>query len=196
GAPVYYYAGVLGWGLGAWAVVLTVALPGLARRLRQGGPEQAAIAFLARASAGILLFFTICASKRPAYILPAVVPLGLLAAAGIVAEEARIAAAVRGLGALAALAGLAAVGVGLMRLLPESRVLVALTPVVLGRAGIVLLAWGGVALVAAAVRPALAAATCALLAPAMGLVLLATLTWRRLVPVYADRRSILLRAEG
>src|SRR5213076_1186653 len=116
-----------------------VALPGLARRLRQGGPEQAAIAFLARASAGILLFFTICASKRPAYILPAVVPLGLLAAAGIVAEEARIAAA----------------GVGLMRLLPESRVLVALTPVVLGRAGIVLLAWGGVALVAAAVRPAL-----------------------------------------
>ena len=293
GAPVYYYAGVLGWGLGAWAVVLTVALPGLARRLRQGGPERAAIAFLARASAGILLFFTICASKRPAYILPAVVPLGLLAAAGIVAEEARVAAAVRALGALAALAGLAAVGVGLMRLLPESRVLVALTPVVLGRAGIVLLAWGGVALVAAAVRPALAAATCALLAPAMGLVLLgplgtyaegrssralaariepgapvmcfqtfrtglpfylgrpvvlasergsemtsnyvvargdrhgrvivsertavaaldrggplytvasawslrrlATLTWRRLVPVYADRRSILLRAEG
>ena len=146
GAPLYYYAGVLAWGLGAWAVVLVAALPGLARRWRAGAPQEPAIAFLARATAGILLFFTLCASKRPGYVLPAVVPLALLTACGIVAESARVAAAVRLFAALAALAGAAAAGAALARWLPDGRTLVALTPAVLGRAGIVLFAWGALTL--------------------------------------------------
>ena len=183
GGPFYYYAGVLAWGLGAWAVVLAAALPGLARRWRAGTPPEPAIAFLARSSAGILLFFTLCASKRPGYVLPAVVPLALLTANGVVTERARVAAAVRLFAALAALVGAAAIAAALARLLPESRALAALTPGVLGRAGMLLFAWGTLTLVVGGRRPALAVAACTVLAPALGLVLLGPLG------SYAEARS-------
>jgi len=183
GGPVYYYAGVLAWGLGAWAVVLVAGLPGLARRWRTDRAAQPAIAFLARTTPGILLFFTACASKRPAYVLPAVVPLALLAAAGIVADRARVTATVRLFAALAALVGAAAAGAALVRWLPESRTLAAVTPAVLGPAGLLLLVWGGLTLVVGGRRPALAVAACAVLAPAMGLALLGPLG------PYAESRS-------
>src|SRR5439155_1564072 len=106
---------------------------------------------------------------RPAYVLPAVVPLALLAAAGIVADRARVTATVRLFAALAALVGAAAAGAALVRWLPESRTLAAVTPAVLGPAGLLLLVWGGLTLVVGGRRPALAVAACAVLAPAMGL---------------------------
>ena len=183
GGPLYYYAGVLAWGLGAWAVVLVATLPRLIGRWRTGAPDHAAIAFLARAGAAILIFFTVCASKRPAYILPGVVPLALLVASGIVADGVRVTAAVRLLAVLAVVAGAAAAGAAVVRLLPESRALAALTPAVLGHAGMLLVAWGCLTLVLARRRPALAVAACMVLAPAIGLALLGPLG------SYAEMRS-------
>src|SRR5439155_120763 len=125
------------------------------------------------------------ASARPARLagLAAVVPVGLLAAAGIVADRGRGTAAVRLFAALAALVGAAAAGAALARWLPESRTLAAVTPAVLGPAGLLLLVWGGLTLVVGGRRPALAVAACAVLAPAMGLALLGPLG------PYAESRS-------
>jgi len=176
GGPVYYYVEVLLWGLGAWAAVLAAVLPALVRRWRAPGAERAAIGFLARAAGAILIFFTLCASKRPAYILPAIVPLALLAAAGIAAERERAAAALRAFAGAAALAGVAAVAVGLAGVVPAYRELRALAPAVLVQGGLFLVLWGCAAVVGSRGRPAVALACAALLAPGFGFALLGPLS--------------------
>ncbi len=141
------------------------------------------IAFAVRAAAAILVFFTLCASKRPAYILPAMMPLGILVAVAIAAEPARVAAAtvvtatvVAGVG-LAALvlertAGIAAVGH-----------LAVLTPDVLVGAGVFLTAWGIGTALASRRWPAAAVVGLMLLGPGLGAALLGPLT------EYAESRS-------
>ena len=70
----------------------------------RGGRDAAAIDFAARA-AGVILFFTLSASKRPQYILPALVPLALLVAIGITARPRFTATVVRAGGWIAAIVG-------------------------------------------------------------------------------------------
>src|SRR5581483_8385062 len=81
--PGYYYLPVLLWAGGLWSLLLALVAPTLVRRARTGGAEGAAIRFAARAAAAIVLVFTLSASKRPQYVLPALVPLALLTAIGV-----------------------------------------------------------------------------------------------------------------
>src|SRR5262249_11709798 len=125
--------------------------------------------------------FTLCASKRPHYILPALVPLALLAATGIAEDRERATAAVRFVarwtalaGALALLGSLAGLGVGAGHGV--------LSRPVMSAAGLFLVAWGCVTLLGG-VRPARAIVCCALFAPGLGIVLLGPLT------SYAQGRS-------
>ena len=88
GQPPYFYAGVLAWAGGVWSVLLVGLVPQLWRRWRTGGREAHAIAFAARAAVAMVLFFTCSASKRPQYLLPALVPLAVLVAIAIVGSRA------------------------------------------------------------------------------------------------------------
>ena len=105
GGPPYYYLQMLLWATGIWIAMLAMFGPTLVRRRRAGGRDAAAIDFAARAVAAILLFFTLSASKRPQYILPALVPLALLVAIGIAARPRFTATVVRRGGWIAAIVG-------------------------------------------------------------------------------------------
>lgn len=178
GAPVWYYAGVLAWALGGWGIVLAAVAPALLRRWRAGGADAPAIAFAVRAAVAIVVFFTLSASKRPAYILPAMVPLALLVAIGVAAETARAATALRLLARVLAVAGACGVAVVLAGRVPAMRALGAVSPTVLLAGGGFLVAWGLVTLLATRGRPAIAIAACALLAPGFGMAVLRPLgTW-------------------
>src|SRR5262249_27986202 len=108
GGHVYFYLETLAWALGMWGVLLGALAPALVRRWRAGGPDAGLVAFAIRAAGVLVVFFTCSASKRPHYILPALVPLALLAAVGIAAERERTLAVVRAAGRWTALAGGAA----------------------------------------------------------------------------------------
>jgi 4-amino-4-deoxy-L-arabinose transferase-like glycosyltransferase len=180
--PVYFYIVTLAWALGVWGVVLAALTPSLARRYRAGGGDTSTIAFAVRATTAIVVFFTLSASKRPHYILPALVPLAMLVAIAATAEPGRATSAVRGLARWVALAGVAmivAVAAGFEGRAGEFRVLL---PGVLTGAGLFLAGWG-VATAVGARRPALALACCALFTPGLGLTLLGPLT------PYAEGRS-------
>jgi len=198
--PVYFYATVLPWALGAWTVVLAASAGPLVRLWRQGGPEAPAIGFAARAAAVIVLLFSISASKRAQYVLPAVVPLALLAAIGVAAAPARIAAVISAAGRLALLAGLVAVaavhvsnadGLKIKAAIAAGTTTAALaegaaalgTPRVLAACGLLLLGWGMLAALTSPRRPLAAVACAACFAPGLGLTLLGPLT------PYAEARS-------
>ncbi len=169
GGPVYFYLETLAWAFGAWGILLAALAPALVRRWRAGGPDAALVAFAVRAAAVIVLFFTFSASKRPHYILPALVPLALLAAVGIAAEPERTVAVVRAIGRWAAVAGalvLVAVIAGFEGRAGNFDVLSGPT---LAAAGLFLLGWGAAA--ALGRRPAGALVACALFAPGLGFVL-------------------------
>src|SRR5439155_1513717 len=181
--PVYFYATVLPWALGAWTVVLAASAGPLVRLWRQGGPEAPAIGFAARAAAVIVLLFSISASKRAQYVLPAVVPLALLAAIGVAAAPARIAAVISAAGRLALLAGLVAVAAAIAAPHIEGQEFFVLTPRVLAACGLLLLGWGMLAALTSPRRPLAAVACAACFAPGLGLTLLGPLT------PYAEARS-------
>lgn len=103
GGPPYYYLLMLPWALGLWLPLLVGVGPGLVRRMRARGPDAMAIRFAARAAGATLLFFTLSASKRPQYILPALVPLALLVAIGVSARPRLTGTMVRAAGWIAAL---------------------------------------------------------------------------------------------
>jgi 4-amino-4-deoxy-L-arabinose transferase-like glycosyltransferase len=168
GAPIYYYAGVLPLALGAWSVVLGAVAPALVRRWRAGGGDGAAIAFAARAAGAIVLFFSVCASKRPMYVLPAIVPLALLTAAGMAAEPARAAAALRALAVTALMAGVGLVVAGRLDVVPAGREFGAVAAPVLVAVGIALVAWGLGAVLAGRLHPSLAIVAAALFFPTLG----------------------------
>jgi len=181
--PVYFYATVLPWALGAWTVVLAASAGPLVRLWRQGGPEAPAIGFAARAAAVIVLLFSISASKRAQYVLPAVVPLALLAAIGVAAAPARIAAVISAAGRSALLAGLVAVAAAIAAPHIEGQEFFVLTPRVLAACGLLLLGWGMLAALTSPRRPLAAVACAACFAPGLGLTLLGPLT------PYAEARS-------
>jgi 4-amino-4-deoxy-L-arabinose transferase-like glycosyltransferase len=182
GGPPYYYAGVLPWAAGAWSVLLLALAPPLMRRWRAGGADAHAIAFTARAAAALVVFFSLLSSKRPQYILPALVPMAVLIAAGVDAAPRRVAQTVRALGCVALVIGVAATIAVRLDFTPTHGHLRVVTPPVVGAIGLTLVAWGLLATVSGR-RPFAALACAALLAPALGLRLLAPLG------PYAESRS-------
>ena len=170
GGHVYFYLETLAWAFGMWGVLLGALAPALVRRWRAGGPDAALVAFAVRAAGVLVVFFTCSASKRPHYILPALVPLALLAALGIAAEPERALGVVRAIGRWTALVGASALVVALAGFEGHGGNFDVLTPRMLAPAGAFLLAWGAAA--ARGRRPAAALVACALFAPGLGFVLL------------------------
>src|SRR5262249_14374056 len=105
GAPFYFYGETLAWALGLWGIVLAALAPGLVRCWRRGGHDGPVIALATRGTAALLVFFTPSASKRPHYILPAIVPLALLVAVAVDAERMRAARVLRFLAWVVAVLG-------------------------------------------------------------------------------------------
>lgn len=95
GEPVYYPLAVTAIGMGVWTAVLI----GTANVLRRGtvltARARAAVAFALRIAATVIVFFSLSASKRAGYVLPAFVPLAILVAIGITTVPARAAASIR-----------------------------------------------------------------------------------------------------
>ncbi len=182
GAPVWFYLETLAWALGVWGVLLAAQAPALVRRWRAGGADAAAIAFATRAVAALLIFFSLSASKRAHYILPALVPLALLAAIAIATDVRRTAVVLRVFARWAALAGGIALVAALAGVHGRGSGFGAVSATVLSATGIYLLVWGPVTAFGGR-RPAVALACAALLAPGLGLVLLGPLT------PYAEGRS-------
>ncbi|HUE29268.1 MAG TPA: glycosyltransferase, partial [Verrucomicrobiae bacterium] len=181
GGQVYYYLETLAWALGMWGVLLAALAPALVRCWRAGGPDATLVAFAVRAAGVLVVFFTCSASKRPHYILPALVPLALLAAVGIAADPERALAVVRASGRWTALAGVAALVAALTGFEARGGNFDVLSPHAFAPVGVFLLGWGAAA--AAARRPAAALVACALFAPGLGLVLL------RPLGAWAETRS-------
>ncbi len=182
GGPLYYYAVVLAWAGGAWSLLLVALGPGLVRRARAGGADAPAIAFAARAAGAIVVFFTLVASKRPQYILPALVPISVLIAAGAGAEPRRVTGTLRLLGAVALLIGIGALLTSHVAFTPPRGPLRVVTPAALFAVGLALVGWGMLTTLVAR-RPAAALVCAALLAPTLGLGLLEP------IGVYAASRS-------
>ena len=181
--PVYFYATVLPWALGVWTVVLAASAGPLVRLWREGAPEAAAVGFAARAAAIIVLFFSLSASKRAQYVLPALMPLALLAAIGIAAAPARIATAMAAAGRSALLAGVVAFALAVAAPHVEGPEFFVLTPRVFTASGLVLVVWGALVAATSARRPLAAVVCAACFAPGLGLALLGPLT------PYAEARS-------
>jgi 4-amino-4-deoxy-L-arabinose transferase-like glycosyltransferase len=182
GQPIYYYAGVIAWSAGIWSVVLVAVVPELVRRWRAGGPDAAAIGFGARAVGALFVFFTCSASKRPQYLLPAMVPLAVLVAVGVTAAPRRAAAALKLCAVIVATGGLVAALVVGLRLVTTADLPPEVTSAMVASAGLFLFGWGAVA-ARAARRPALALACAGLFAPGLGLALL------RPLGTFAEGRS-------
>lgn len=96
GGPWYYPIAVTLAGMGVWSTVMLSAAIVLWRRASVSAREWTASAFAARCAGAILFMFVISASKRPGYVLPAIVPVALIAGAAIPLDPSRIAAALRG----------------------------------------------------------------------------------------------------
>jgi 4-amino-4-deoxy-L-arabinose transferase-like glycosyltransferase len=171
GAPPYFYAGVLAWAGGVWSALLVWLSPELWRRWRAGGSDACAIAFATRAAVAMVLFFTLSASKRPQYLLPAMVPLALLVAIACTAAPQRAAKALRGFGGIAAVVGLVAVIVALRGFSTGTGDRSFLTPAVAGAAGVFLMGWG-VATAIVGGRPAVAVGSAVVMGPGLLLTLL------------------------
>ena len=188
GAPFYYHVVVLALGLGVWTAVLIGASPLLIRRSRGRAHDASGIRFAARASGAILLFFSLCASKRPGYIIPAIVPLGILIAAGTHANPRQAATAVLVVALLAIASGLFIGAVALPRVDAWRGMLSldaspALREDVLLAGAVVLVGWGAAVTCSGRSWPSLTLALGALLVPGLYLALLTPL-----MP-YAEQRS-------
>jgi 4-amino-4-deoxy-L-arabinose transferase-like glycosyltransferase len=182
GGPFYYYLKVVPWALGIWLLPLVVLGPTLARRIRAGGPDATAIRFAARAAAAIIVFFTLSASKRPQYVLPALVPLALLVAIGMTARPRLTGAALRAAGWIAVIVGGAALTIAGMGIALTDRRMHLPLRAILPPAGTIVLTWGLVTAIVGR-RPSRAIVCAAAFAP----VLLVTLL--RPLATYAQRRS-------
>jgi 4-amino-4-deoxy-L-arabinose transferase-like glycosyltransferase len=182
GGPPDYYLKTIPWALGIWILPLVVLAPTLVRIARQGGRDGTAVGLAARAAAVIVVFFTLSASKRPQYVLPALAPLSLLVAIGMAARPsltARMFAVAGGLCVVVGCGALVASRPGLMPTRPD----IALPVMEIVRvAGLVLLPLGA-AMACGGRRAGWAIPAAAALAPCLVLALLPPLA------IYAERRS-------
>jgi 4-amino-4-deoxy-L-arabinose transferase-like glycosyltransferase len=109
GEAFYYPTEIALLGMGVWTAVLAWTTPALIRGDGTTPRARSAVLFAARAAAAILVFFSISASKRAGYVLPALVPLALLVAAGITLAPRRARSALQGAAVLALLVALVSV---------------------------------------------------------------------------------------
>jgi 4-amino-4-deoxy-L-arabinose transferase-like glycosyltransferase len=181
-APVYFYAETLAWALGIWGVVLAALAPTLVRCWRRGGRDAAVTAFAVRGTLALLVFFTLSASKRPHYILPAMVPIALLVAIAIDADRARTAAVLRIAAWAVGLAGAGLLVAMLLGVRPPGGFTLLLTPRLLSAVGVCLVAWAAVTL-AAGPEFRRAVACAALFTPLLGMAIIGPLAG------YAEARS-------
>src|SRR5262245_22691068 len=107
-APPYFYLQTLAWAVGIWGILLLLFGPALFRLWRTREGDSAVVAFATRGTVALVVFFTLSASKRPHYILPAVIPLGLLVAIAVDAARSRVVPMVRALACVVAVVGVAA----------------------------------------------------------------------------------------
>jgi 4-amino-4-deoxy-L-arabinose transferase-like glycosyltransferase len=161
-------------GLGVWAAVVAATAPLVVGGRRRAGRLRRTAAFAVRATAVIIVFFSISASKRPGYVLPALVPLAILAAAGITVAGRRAATAVRCAAPLAAIVGVgvlavcltdSAWGIDIERRLGEAGR--AVDAGVLLAAGAFLAAWGAAVVLTRRRSPKAAFALAAAFAPGL-----------------------------
>lgn len=172
-APFYYYLLTLAWGFGPWCAVLIATAPDLLALRRLDTRESRAVRFTARVAATILLFFTLAASKRPQYILPAFVPLAILCALGWYRRPERAASGLQVLGAVALVSGIALAVAAFHGLhLEGAGERSAASAPVLAIAGVTFAAWGGLTVAARRLGAWPALACAALLTPALGMILL------------------------
>jgi 4-amino-4-deoxy-L-arabinose transferase-like glycosyltransferase len=172
GAPFYSYLLTLAWGFGPWCVVLIATAPDLLALRRLDTRESRAVRFTARVAATMLLFFTLAASKRPQYILPAFVPLAILCALGWYQRPQRAAFGLQVLGAAAVVSGAALAVAAFHGLHLEGGERSAASAPVLAVAGVTIAAWGGLTVAARRLGTWPALACAALLGPALGMILL------------------------
>jgi 4-amino-4-deoxy-L-arabinose transferase-like glycosyltransferase len=181
GAPVYFYLETLAWALGIWGVVLLALTRPLIRFWRAGGRDAGTVAFAARGTVALVVFFTLSASKRPHYILPAIVPLALLVAIAMAVARARATAVIRASACAVAVVG-AGTLVAVFAGVHAKGELDVVSRHVMVAVGSVFLGWAAVVL-AVGRTPSRAVVCAALLTPAVGLGLIEPLT------LYADGRS-------
>jgi 4-amino-4-deoxy-L-arabinose transferase-like glycosyltransferase len=179
--PVYFYLETLAWALGIWGVLLVALSPVLVHLWRTDRRDGAVTAFAVRGTVALVVFFTLSASKRPHYILPAVVPLALMVAIAVDGAGARAATAIRSCAYGAGLIGAGTI-IALLAGVHAKGEYAELSRHVMLAVGVVLLAW--TALVLTAGRTLFRATACAaLLGPALGLGLIGPFT------LYAEARS-------
>jgi 4-amino-4-deoxy-L-arabinose transferase-like glycosyltransferase len=175
GGAVYLYPLTLVWALAPWSVVLVGVVPELVRCWRLPTADGTAVRFATRVAVTMIVFFTLSASKRPQYILPALVPLAIVCAVGIARGPERAAGALRAC-ALGAVVGGSVLAVAAFHGLHlEGAERSAASASVLMAGGLVLVAWGAftLAIHRTGAWPTIACAT--LLSPGAGLVLLGAL---------------------
>lgn len=179
--PFYYPWLVAFSGLGVWAAVLLAFAP-LGTSVECSTRERATVSFGLRAAGAMLLFFSLCASKRPGYVLPAFVPLALVVAVGVTAARRRAVAAVQIVGTGAVVAGAFILGtqwldgsawLGLDLDLGEASSALHTGTVIAG--AVTILVWGTLVLTSRRVSPRASLALAAIAAPALYLALLAPL---------------------
>jgi 4-amino-4-deoxy-L-arabinose transferase-like glycosyltransferase len=176
GAPVYFYVLTLAWALGPACAALVATTPELLRLRRLRTPEAPAVRFAARVAAALIVLFTLSASKRPQYILPALVPLAILGAIGIANRPRRAADGLWVLAAVALVSGAALAVAGYYGLHLEGAERSAASGPVLLTAGLAFSGWGVLTVLARKLGPWPAIACAGLLAPSLGLILLGQLT--------------------
>jgi 4-amino-4-deoxy-L-arabinose transferase-like glycosyltransferase len=180
-APVYFYLVTLAWALGIWGVVLAALSPTLRRLWRARERDGRVAAFAVRGTVALVVFFTLSASKRPHYILPAIVPLALLVAIAIGADRARAMAVLR---AVAYAAGIFGAGTLIARFggVHAHGDFTAFSQGVMTASGVVFLGWAATTWWLGR-TPVRAVACAALLTPVLALAL------QRPFTQYAEERS-------
>src|SRR5262249_1978762 len=157
---------------GPWCVVLIATAPDLLALRRLDTRESRAVRFTARLAATMILFFTLAASKRPQYILPAFVPLAILCALGWYRRPGRAALGLQILGGVAVVSGAALAVAAFHGLHLEGGERSAASAPVLAVAGVTIAAWGGLTVAARRLGTWPTMACAALLGPALGMILL------------------------
>ena len=101
-APFWYYLAVLPAAALPWTLLLPAGVAACLRTVRRREPGAATAAFALALPAVVLAFFSALPSKLPAYVLPALPPLALVAAAGARSMVERPGSRAGALGRLAA----------------------------------------------------------------------------------------------
>jgi 4-amino-4-deoxy-L-arabinose transferase-like glycosyltransferase len=185
--PIYQPLLAAVGGLGIWTFALVGAATDLRDPSATSAAERTAVRFAIRAAVTIVVFFTLSASKRPGYVLPAIVPLAIVVAVAVTSAGRSAARGVRMAAIGAVIVGLLLAGIAaypaVIKSMPRGQVRAAIAPAMLTAVATVLLVWGALVTVAARRWPMAPLVLTATLAPALVVVLMGPLQG------YAEYRS-------